>query len=286
VLVCSLGDLMLDVVVRPRAPLAPGADIRAESHVAPGGQAANVAAWAVRLGAEARFIGRRADDPASAVAAAGLEARGVRVLGPVTPGHGGVVVSLLDEEGERTMLSDRGVAPLLAPEEIDPAWLEGCAALHLSGYCLLRAPIHAAAERAAALARDAGARISLDLASWLDIRGQGPALIRERLAAVGPDVVLASRAELEALGDPRPAPALVLKRGADGCEVHGPGGTLSLPAPPATVVDTTGAGDALAAGVLVGGPGEAGVRLGLAAAAECVGRMGAMPAPPEWVPLP
>ncbi len=62
---------------------------------------------------------------------------------------------------------------------------------------------------------------------------------------------------------------MVEKRGADGCLVDG----AAYPAEPAEVVDTTGAGDALAAGFLVEG-----IELGLAAAARCVARMGAFPA--------
>ena len=61
---------------------------------------------------------------------------------------------------------------------------------------------------------------------------------------------------------------LVLKRGADGIVVDG----RAYPARPTTLVDATGAGDALAAGFLVGGP-----ELGLEAAARCCAKLGAMP---------
>jgi hypothetical protein len=57
-LVCTLGDLTLDVVVRLAAPIAAGGDTDAEIRIGPGGQAANVAAWVSELGAQARFIGK------------------------------------------------------------------------------------------------------------------------------------------------------------------------------------------------------------------------------------
>ncbi len=57
--VCTLGDLLLDVVVRLGAPLEPGSDAPARTSLSTGGQAANVAAWAVALGAEARLVCRR-----------------------------------------------------------------------------------------------------------------------------------------------------------------------------------------------------------------------------------
>ena len=156
-LVVTLGDLLLDVVVRLDGPLALGADTRGETRTAPGGQAANVAAWAAHLGARARLVAARARDDGRALAEAGLRRHGVEVAGPELDGRCGVVVSIVAADGERSMLSDRGVSPELAPEDVDPAWLAGCDRLHLSGYSLMRAPIDAAAGRAVALARAAGA---------------------------------------------------------------------------------------------------------------------------------
>ena len=66
---------------------------------------------------------------------------------------------------------------------------------------------------------------------------------------------------------------MVEKRGAEGCLVRSDGVETAYPAEPAEVVDTTGAGDALAAGFLLGG-----IEVGLQAAARCVARMGAFPA--------
>jgi sugar/nucleoside kinase (ribokinase family) len=68
------------------------------------------------------------------------------------------------------------------------------------------------------------------------------------------------------------AETAVLKRGSRGVVVHGPGGSEELLAAGTEVVDTTGAGDALAAGFIVGG-----IELGLEAAARCVGQLGAVP---------
>src|SRR5579859_4124562 len=110
-LVCTLGDLLLDVVVRLARPLVAGSDAVARTVVSPGGQAANVAAWAVSLGARGRCVAARGDDDGGRLAVAGLERRGVEVVGPALPGANGVVVSLVSPDGDRTMASDRGVAP-------------------------------------------------------------------------------------------------------------------------------------------------------------------------------
>jgi len=260
VLICTLGDLLLDVIVRPAGPPAPDGDTPAVTRAAPGGQAANVAAWAVELGARGRVICRRGDDAAGELVTREVESHGVEVRGPVVRGRSGVVVSLLDGAGRRTMLSDRGVAPEL--DEIDPSWLEGADWLHVSGYSLLREPIARAALAAARLAP----RVSVDLSSAPDIRAYGVDRFRALLVELGPELVFANEEEREVVGGLDAG--WVVKLGPRGARF--PEG--ELPSRAAEVVDATGAGDALTAGYLVGGPEAA-----LDAAARCVGRMGAMP---------
>ena len=268
VLVCTLGDLLLDVIVRTEGVAGPDAEGTAETRVGAGGQSANVAAWAVELGAQARFVGKRANDPAADVAFAELEARGVEVLGPAVEGRNGVVVSLVDGDGRRTMLSDRGVAPLLRAEELEMGWLRGCEALHLSGYSLFRNPIAEAAAKAAGAVQALGGRLSVDLSSAAGIRASGRDSFLRRLELLRPDVVFGNESELEALGAEPPAATVVVKRGAEGFTVDG----QEVPALAAEVVDSTGAGDALAAGYIVGGP-----ELAAEAAARCVAKLGTMP---------
>ena len=260
----TLGDLLLDVIVRLEQPLAEGADADALTRLGPGGQAANVAAWIAELGGHARFVGKRADDEAGLTARRGLERYGVEVFGPIVEGRTGTVVSLVSQDGSRTMASDRGVSPDLHADELDPAWLEGCELLHLPGYSLLRSPIDGAALRAAALAP----RLSVDLSSWSAIRDFGPARFRERLQALRPEVVFANEDEERILGGPLEGCTWILKLGPRGARF----GERELPALAAKAIDTTGAGDALAAGYLVGGP-----ELALEAAARCVAKLGSMP---------
>ncbi|HET7566958.1 MAG TPA: PfkB family carbohydrate kinase [Gaiellaceae bacterium] len=274
--IATLGDVMLDVIVRLEEPLARGDDVRAATTATPGGQAANVAAWAAALGGEARCVAKRGDDAAGELVAGELAARGVELVGPVAAGATGVVVSLV-EDGERSMASDRGVAPTLAPEELDAAWF-ACDVLHLSGYALLREPIDGAALLAARLAREAGARVSVDVAAWTEIRRYGPVRFRGLLDELAPDVLFATEAEWQLLGGAYlSAPTGVLKRGPRGCTVLTADATLDFAPVAAEVVDTTGAGDALAAGFLLGGSLEEAARRGLDAAARCVARVGSMP---------
>ncbi len=273
-LVCALGDLVLDVVVRPVRTLVADADTPSTNAVGPGGQAANVAAWVAALGGRARFVGVRAGDAAGRLAEDGLASHGVEVVGPSGRGRGGVVVSLVGPAGRRTMASDRGVSPELEPSDLDGAWFADCDWLYVSGYGLLGSPIDEASVAAARLARAAGARIAVDLAAWTLLEERGRDRFRSRLDEVCPDVLFANQAEAEALGGPLPAPSWVLKRGAAGSTFRiEPDEPFDLPAPvPHEVLDTTGAGDALAAGYLVGGP-----QLALDAAACCVAKLGAQP---------
>jgi sugar/nucleoside kinase (ribokinase family) len=267
-LVACLGDLVLDVIVRLEQPLAPGADASSRITLGAGGQAANVAAWVTAVGGRARWLGKRADDLAGRAASAQLAGYGVELAGPVEPAGNGVIVSLVDPDGSRSMCPDRGVATELRPAELPADALAGAGHLHVSGYALLRDPVAGAAARAVALARTAGARVSVDLSSWSAVRDRGPARFRAELEELRPDVVFCNEEEEEILGGPLPDAFWIVKRGARGCSFGGD----ERAALPAEVVDTTGAGDALAAGWIVGGPD-----LALEAAARCVARAGSMP---------
>jgi ribokinase len=270
---CTLGDLLLDVIVRLEEPLQPGTDAAALTRTGSGGQAANVAAWAASLGAEARFVGKRGDDPAASLAASELARLGVEVLGPVALGRNGVVVSIVGPRGERSMASDRGVAPSLSVEELDPVWFDGATHLHLSGYSLMSMPIDGAAVGAARLVRADGGSLSVDLASTSVIERFGAERLRESLAALAPEIVFANEEELETIGsEALPDATWAIKRGAAGCAIVQGAERREFPAVSTTVVDTTGAGDAFAAGYLVGG-----VELALETAARAVAALGATP---------
>ena len=267
-LVCTLGDLTLDVIVRLAGPIADGGDTDAEIRVGPGGQAANVAAWAAELGASARFIGKTGADDAGELVRTRLAGYGVDVVGPIE-GRSGSICSLVSPEGERSMAADRGAARDLRTYEIEPAWLVGSDHLHVSGYALMVEPVRGAALRTAEHARAAGARISIDLASWSAIRDSGVEVFRNAVRGLEPDVVFANEDEERVVGRSLVAALWILKHGARGCS-FGDDEREALPVH--RVLDSTGAGDALAAGWIVGGPD-----LALEAAARCIQQVGAMP---------
>jgi sugar/nucleoside kinase (ribokinase family) len=261
--ICVLGDAHLDVVVCPDGPIAEETDTPARTWVGAGGQAANVAAWICALGGQARLIAARGSDLAAGLVAADLARRGVDITGPVIDGATGVVVSLSERGTSRSMLTDRGVGPLLAADALADDWFTGCGLLHLPAYSLASEPIRGAALAAAARVP----RLSVDLSSTAVLREHGVGRFRDLLAELRPETVFGTEAEAELIGD-LPGSDLVVKLGPRGVRAAG----VVHPARPARAVDSTGAGDAFAAGYLLGG-----VSLGLDAAARAVATMGAMP---------
>lgn len=265
--IVTLGDLLLDVIVRLDVPIARDTDAYGTTRVGAGGQAANVAAWAAALGADARFVGKRARDAAGRLVTEELRARGVELAGPEVETGTGTIVSIATPDGARTMLSDRGVAPTLAAPELERAWVTDADWLHVPGYSLVREPIVDAAVEAARHAH----RVSVDVSSTAAVAEVGVDGFREVLRRVHPDLLFANEEEAALVGATGAA-TVVVKRGARGFVVRHDGRDEAVEARAAEVVDTTGAGDALAAGFLIGG-----AELAAEAAARCVAQLGAMP---------
>jgi ribokinase len=263
VTVFCLGDLMVDVVARLFGPLAEGSDSPGVISYVGGGSAANTAAWLTRVAESAVFVGAIGDDAAGQAQVESLHRLGVDVRFRVDRTRPtGTCLVLVAPTGERTMVPDPGANLALLEHDVPVDEFRPGDHLHVSGYALLREPAASAAERAVELARAAGARISLDLSAWSLVDDP----FRERARRVAPDVVLATEGERDTFG---PLDSVwVVKRGAHGVRVDG----VDRPALPAEIVDPTGAGDAFAAGFLVGG-----VELGLEAAARCCAKLGAMP---------
>src|SRR5215472_5876601 len=139
--ICVLGDAHLDVVVSLTGPQVVDTDTPASTRISLGGQAANVAAWVVALGGRSRLIAATATDLAAKLVTGELISRGVELVGPVIDGTTGIVVALSDGGSQRTMLTDRGVGPLLTAASITTSWLDGASWLHLPAYSLTSEPV-------------------------------------------------------------------------------------------------------------------------------------------------
>jgi sugar/nucleoside kinase (ribokinase family) len=243
---CCVGDLCQDVVVWPTAPVAVGDDTTARIVTTRGGSAANVAYFAASIGLPARFIGAVGADQSGAWLARELTAAGVDVRVQQRERTATVVV-LVGPSGDRTMLSDRGSATDLRDVSFD--WLEAVTWLHIPMYSLVVDPLGSTAAALAAEARRRGIIVSVDASSGALLAAFG---VERAAALVGPiDVLLANEAEAETIAGRWPAPIRITKRGAASTLVDVEGSQWEVPvAAVAHVRDSTGAGDAFAAGFI------------------------------------
>jgi len=308
--VVVLGDANVDMVIRLPDRTATG-DLRgSEPRLFGGGSAANVAVGLARLGVGVAFIGSVGDDGYGRwvrddLAREGIDTRGlVEARDAFTP----MVIALIQPDGERLVVvwpPERGADLRLRPEDVEAAWPTGAAWLHTSGMCLRASPIKEAVLHGMALAREAGATVSLDLNLRLELWG----LDRETRATLeravaSSDVVLGSGpeeiaplADVEDVGAAAGALSdgvrtVVARLGADGALAVTPQGACHAPAfPPGLpgqtplLVDTLGAGDAFDAGFiaarLAGHDAAEALRWGNAVSALKIGRPGAR-GTPTW----
>ncbi len=275
-LIVCLGDSGLDVIVRLDQPIDTDQDTWAETTFVPGGQAANVAAWVATLGGRARLLSARSSGPAAAISAAEFERRGIEQVGPLLDGRDHVVVSVVGPDGVRSMLTDRGVSAMLGPEHVTSAHLDGADHLQISGYVLLEERGSEAAARAARLARLKGATVGIGLAASTRLRELGSTL-RERIDEVSPDVILGNELEDDAMNGRFGAPLEVVTRGPLGATVRTEGRVRTFTAEALETVDATGAGDAFAAGFVLGGSIDERVARAMEAGRRAASTIGAMP---------
>jgi sugar/nucleoside kinase (ribokinase family) len=255
-----IGDLVEDIIVRLSGPAERGTDTSAEVHRARGGSAANVAAFAAAL-VSTRFVGAVGDDPLGDALVAELAATGVDVRVQRT-GRTGTVVVLVDPDGERTMLPDRAAAANLT--DVPRDWALDLDVIHVPAYCFAREPTARSTAEFISAGTAVGARISFDASSVSVLREYG---IRRYLDLVGrtsPTVLFANADEAALLGlrsaSPPDGGVFVIKDGVRPTAVIESIDRMTLvPVEDAAAVsDTTGAGDAFAAGYLAALLGGAG----------------------------
>lgn len=258
-----IGDLMTDIVCQLPAQPTPGTDTNAVISTHGGGGGANVAAWLAHRGQVTHFVARAGSDSFGDMAVDLLTTGGVEchitrdALRPT-----GTCVVMVTADGERTMLPDPGANAYLAPADLpEDAFITG-RHVHVSGYSLLKPGSRMAGLAALDLAQRRGMSSSIDVSSTAPLIDVGVSPFLEWSA--GSDVCFANHEEARILtdvSDPEGAievllahfDTVVIKLGPHGAIAgRRDGQRSSTPAVTLDVVDTTGAGDAFAAGFLIG----------------------------------
>jgi sugar/nucleoside kinase (ribokinase family) len=284
-----VGDVIDDILVRPKTSIRPNTDTEASIQQSPGGSADNFACWLASLAknTEVNFVGR-VNQKDIARHQAVLESYGVRSnlqADPMLP-TGSIVV--LVEGNDRSFLTDRGANQNLDISQIPDSLFQDL--VYISGYSLLSLD-QKAIKDLIAKAHDHGALVACDPGSAGFIQDFG---IKKFLDALeGVDILLPNLEEGRLLsGEDRPEvitaflaerfSLVALTMGSEGCAIQGKDQSqfLQLAAPKAEVVDSTGAGDAFAAAFLksyletkdLEAAGKAGIRQGAIAVTLSGGR--------------
>jgi len=230
-----------------------------DTTITPGGSVGNACRAMAHLGMPTGFIGKVGRDAFGERYAQSLTSVGVEnllIISPTLPS--GVCSALISVDGERTFADHMAASLDLKAEDLKAEMLEGYHYMFIEGYLVQN---HALIERGAQLAKEAGLKVVMDLASYNIINADRD--FCRYLVQQYVDIVFANDEEVRALTGKEPLEALtelsemvdlaVVKVGAEGSYVqHGSERVKADAVKVQQVVDTTGAGDHFAAGFLYG----------------------------------
>ncbi len=257
-----------------------------------GGSVANSCAVAAALGARVAYIGKVADDQLGGVFRHDISAIGVHF--PTPPLASGAPTArcliLVTPDGQRTMNTFLGACVSLDAADVDPHLVAAASVTYLEGYLFDPPAAQAAFYKAAKAAHAADRQVALSLSDAFCVNRHRVAF--HELVAGHIDILFANEVEITSLYEQDTFEAAaelaradvglaVLTRSEAGSLILRGAETVLVEAVPATVVDTTGAGDAYAAGFLAGLTAGKSLpacgRMGSIAAAEVISHYGARP---------
>lgn len=228
-----------------------------------GGSAANSVAALARLGLRLAFIGQVGDDRLGRLFAADMAAGGVDFPLPPIATPTGRCLIIVSPDGHRTMNTAIGASEYLPAAAFDAGIAANAAILYVEGYMWRTPEPRAASQAALAAARAAGRRTAFTLSSEYCVRAHQDDFVA-LVEAGAVDILFSNEGELAELSGcadfedgvawaAARVPLLIATRGPDGAIAVEGGRRFETPAEPfGAVVDTTGAGDLFAAGVLAG----------------------------------
>jgi ribokinase len=285
--VVVIGDVMLDVIVKPDVDIAPTSDTPSRVRLSRGGSAANMAEALARGGHHVTYVGACGDDLAGQLFEGTLRTAGVDAVLERTDTTTGVVVAVVDAAGQRAMMTDRGANSRLGVEHATRQLARPFDHLHVSGYTLLDPRTVDVGRFALAKAQELGRSTSVDVCSVAPLVAMSPTRFLE--AARGASMLFANEEEALVLTNCAEVVDAVHRLSLDFDEVivtlgeHGArarfaGVDYSVPSSSGHVIDTTGAGDAATGAYLalrlLEGSVEDALSAAMTAASEVVAGLG------------
>ncbi|HNY83847.1 MAG TPA: carbohydrate kinase family protein [Anaerolineaceae bacterium] len=261
--VLLFGDINVDnLMIMPEIPV-PGRDglaTRLETHI--GGAVVNTAGLLKCMGVDAHLIGAIGQDFWAEYAIRTLNKEGIvhDYVIKSDRDQTGLIFVAVTSNGERTMLSYRGVNSAFGPDDFHSDALEGTDFLQISGYVFLEESTWKAAQKMIGLAAEKKIPIGLDTGldpvilhseRFLEILHQVDVLITGKQEAEQLTGLTKTEAQIRALAEMGPR-KVTLKYGDKGALLSTSTESVQLPAASVSVVDTTGAGDAYSAGIVLG----------------------------------
>lgn len=226
-----------------------------------GGSAANTIAGLADFGGRGAYAGKLGLDSLGEFWLKDMRDLGVKIEVPQTDGQTGTCVCLITEDAQRTMLTHLGLSCTLGPDDISESEIQQSKFVYIEGYLFTGDSTKAAALKAIELAKKHGVKVAFTVSDpfLININRE---LFWELIA--GPvDLLFCNLEEarsLTGLTDPidcaqkihSHAADIALTLGADGSLLMHEGKTIPIEGVSVAAVDTTGAGDMYAAGVLYG----------------------------------
>jgi sugar/nucleoside kinase (ribokinase family) len=257
--ILCIGDAALDVIVKMRTEIHVGSDTASQISMHGGGAAANTATWLAALGHSVFFSCRLGDDAAGQAISSEfdiwkIEHRKQFLKNEKT----GVVVVLVDGKGDRTMFPDSGANSGLSEKDL-PSLL-GFDAAYLSGYSLFNPLSTQGVMRIISEIKKVGIPLIFDPASVGTMMAFGREQVINTLAHMNIAIMNEDEARYisnchsldEALAFLTSIiSTVVIKTGSSGAiaQIHG-GSSVTANTDAIAAIDTTGAGDAFAAGFI------------------------------------
>jgi sugar/nucleoside kinase (ribokinase family) len=255
---CVIGDLVEDIVVWLPESLNYGADTPSRIVRTRGGSASNVAVFAATVARKetnqapsSRLIAQVGDDRLGDQLIGALRDADVDPC-VVRGGRTGSIVVIVSPDGERTMLTDRATSTQL--QQVPEKWFESVSLLHVPAYSLFSEPLATAARSCIATAHDQNIPVSIDASSASLIKEFGVNKFRELIRQLRPKIFFCNTDEAEVLNlttQPLDLDIVVIKAGARPTTLIENNVVKTIEVEPVgEIIDTTGAGDAFAAGFL------------------------------------